>query len=157
MEHLELGLFEQAGEAARMLVSDRLGPMRFSWHRRGVKIWFDSEDCPKEHYEAQTIGRNHVDGLTGVAIEIGFHTEHREESDNQFIIDSLMAKKSTWVGDLGDEAIPGAFYGNHGWRRLSEAWIEPDIETDDELGFELGSRLADYVLALEPLVKPLRR
>ena len=157
MEHLELGLFEQAGEAARLLVSDQLGVVYFSWHRRGVKIWFDSKDCPREHYEAQTVGRVHVDGVTGTAVEVGFYSEHREESDNQFIVDALVAKRKTWGDELGEEAVAGPFIGNETWRRLSETWIEPDLEHDDELGFELGSRLADYMLTLEPLVKPLRR
>ena len=71
-----------------------------------------------------------------------------------------MGHEPAWRDTIGSEAEGGRFYGNDSWTRLSELWEHPNLEQlfaeDDDLGFELGSRVADYVLALEPLVAPLR-
>ena len=82
-------------------------------------------------------------------MEIGFHAENRDEAENQSAIDNLLAAEKKWRKELGPEAEVAAFYGAQDWRRISEAWIEPDLE-DPELAFELASRLVDYLIALEP-------
>ena len=62
------------------------------------------------------------------------------------------AGERTWRAELGDEPAAGPFLGRpEDWRRVSETWIEPDLD-DPELAFELASRLADYVAQLQPLV-----
>ena len=152
---LELGPFEQAGEVARMLLPAEIGPVQHRAHRRGVKLWVGADACPPEHYEAQLVGRRHVDGVDGVAIEVGFHSERKKEPENDEVLQALVADRPEWDDGIGEEATAGVFLGHEGWRRISEVWIEPDFE-DDDLGFEMGSRLADYVLALEPLVIQLR-
>lgn len=152
---LELGPFEQAGEVARMLLPRDIGPVQHRAHRRGVKLWIGDDACPPEHYEAQLVGRRHVDGVGGAAIEVGFHSERKQELENEHVLQSLVAERTSWDEAVGEEAIAGRFLGHDGWRRISEVWIEPDFD-DEDLGFEMGSRLADYVLAIEPLVAPLR-
>ena len=157
---LELSPFEQAGEVARMLLAGEVGPVQFRAHRRGVKLWVGTGDCPPEHYEAQLLSRRHVDGGSGAVIEVGFHSERKQDPENDVVLETLMASEAQWRDAIGDEADGGRFYGNDSWTRVSELWEHPDLEQlfaeDEELGFELGSRVADYVLALEPLVAPLR-
>ena len=157
---LELGPFEQAGEVARMLLAADMGRVQFRAHRRGVKIWVGDGACPPEHYEAQLLARRHVDGTGGAVLEIGFHSERKKDPENDVVLAALVDAESSWRPSVGEEAEPGRFYGNESWTRVSELWMHPDLEQlfedDDDLGFELGSRLADYVLAIEPLVAPLR-
>lgn len=157
---LELGPFEQAGEVARMLLAGEVGAVQFRAHRRGVKVWVGDGPCPPEHYEAQLLSRRHVDGGAGAVIEIGFHSERKKDPGNDAVLKKLLASESSWRGAIGDEAEPGPFYGNDSWVRISELWEHPDLEElfaeDEDLGFELGTRVADYVLAIEPLVAPLR-
>jgi len=157
---LELSPFEQAGEVARMLLAGEVGTVQFRAYRRGVKLWVGEGDCPPEHYEAQLLSRRHVDGSGGAVIEVGFHSERKKDPENDEVLAALMAAEASWRDAIGDEADAGRFYGNDSWTRLSELWEHPDLEQlfaeDDDLGFELGSRVADYVLALEPVVSPLR-
>ena len=95
------------------------------------------------------MARRHVDGRDGLALEVGFHAENRDEVENQQAIDTLLASEKKWRKELGAEAEVALFYGADQWRRISEAWIEPDLE-DPELAFELASRMVDYLMALEP-------
>ena len=93
----------------------------------------------------------HVDGTDGMTIETGFHTEHNDLDANSAVIDQLLAAEKGWRKTLGPEAEAGPFFGRpEDWRRISEVWIEPDLD-DPELGFELASRLTDYIAALEPV------
>ena len=147
---MELGLFDEVGELVRSLAPSELGEVRWRAHRRGVKVWFDTEKAGREHYEAQLVGRRHLDGTDGMVVEVGFHAEHGDESTNQKVLDRLLGGRAGWYEELGDEAVAGPFLGNDGWRRLSETWIDPDLD-DPDLSFELGSRLVDYVSALEAL------
>ena len=94
--------------------------------------------------------RRHVDGLDGLSIEVGFHAEHREPDRNIEVIDRLAKSEKKWRRILGDEAEVGPFFGVDSWRRVSEVWIEPDLD-DPELAFELAARLVDYVTAIEPV------
>lgn len=146
---MDLPLFDQVGDLVRAMTPEDLGALKLRSHRRGLKVWFDTEKPPREHYEAQVLARRHVDGTDGLALEVGFHAENRDEADNQRAIDNLLATEKKWRKELGAEAEVAPFYGAGQWRRVSEPWLEPDLE-DPELAFELASRLVDYLTALEP-------
>lgn len=144
-------LFEEVCEALRGLVPPELGAFRHRTHRYGTKIWFGAEAPPKEHYEAQVVGKRDVPDAEVLAVEVGFHSEHPKEPDNQAVLDALLAEEGSWRKGLGPEAVAGEFLGraDH-WRRISETWADPDLD-DPELGTELAMRLLDYIEALEPL------
>ena len=144
-------LFEEVCEALRGLVPPELGPFRHRTHRYGTKVWFGPETPPKEHYEAQVIGKRDVPEAEVLAVEVGFHSEHPKDADNQAVLDALLADEEAWRPTLGDEAVAGVFLGraDH-WRRVSETWLDPDLG-DPELGTELAMRLLDYVEAIGPL------
>jgi hypothetical protein len=144
-------LFEEVCEALRGLVPSELGEFRHRTHRYGTKVWFGPEAPPKEHYEAQVVGKRDVPDAEVLAVEVGFHSEHPKEPDNQAVLDALLAKEKAWRKELGDEAVAGEFLGraDH-WRRISETWPDPNLD-DPELGTELAMRLLDYIEALEPL------
>ena len=143
-------LFSEVADLVQAMVPPELGTLRTRSHRRGVKVWFDTEKPGREHYEAQLLSRRHVDGDEGTAVEIGFHSEHPDEARNSEIVAALAAAESTWRAELGTSAELAPFLGAANWRRLSECWIEPDLD-DPELAFELAARVVDYVTALEPL------
>lgn len=132
---------------------DDIGDVRVRAHRRGVKVWFDTEAPTKEHYEAQLLSRKYIDGKDGVALEIGFHTEHKEESKNEAVAKRLKSNEKSWRKELGKEPKIAPFFGSDNWRRVSESWIEPDLE-DPEITFEIASRLVDYVTVIEPARAP---
>jgi hypothetical protein len=138
--------FEHVLDAFEGFVDDGLGEPRSSWHRRGLKVWFGSDDDrpAREHYEAQLI---RVNGEA--ALEIGFHAEYRDEADNQAALDRLDGRP-TWRSALGKLAEAGEFLGMDSWRRISEVWEPPDPD-DPEASIEIAARLADYVDAIEPL------
>ena len=146
---MDVPLFDQVGDLVRAMAPEDLGALKLRSHRRGLKVWFDTDKPPREHYEAQVLARRHVDGRDGLALEVGFHAENRDEVENQQAIDTLLASEKKWRKELGAEAEVALFYGADQWRRISEAWIEPDLE-DPELAFELASRMVDYLMALEP-------
>lgn len=146
---MELPLFDQVADVVRSLTPEELGELKMTTHRRGIKVWFDTEKPPREHYEAQLLARRHVDGSDGMALEIGFHAENRETEQNTEAIDGILKSEKAWRKILGRDAEVGPFYGADNWRRVSEAWLEPDLE-DPELTFEVASRLVDYLEAIEP-------
>jgi hypothetical protein len=146
---VELSVFEETAELVRAMVPEELGAVRVRAHRRGVKVWFDTEVPGKEHYEAQQLSRRYVDGVEGMAIEIGFHTEHKELDRNLAVVDTLASGEAKWRKVLGGEPEIAVFYGAENWRRVSEAWVEEDLD-DPDLAFEMASRLVDYVSAIEP-------
>lgn len=148
---MELSLFDEVGEHTRMLVPVELGALRFRAHRRGVKVWFDTDKAPRNHFEAQLIPRRHVDGRDGAVLEIGFHAEDGDLAVNDRTLATLLDHEATWRAELGAEAEVGPFLGNEDWRRVSETWPEPDPD-DPELAFEIAARLADYVGAITPLL-----
>lgn len=139
-------------DALRGMVPPELGPVHDSWHRHGVKVWFGAADKPdREHYEAQVINARDVPDAEVLAIEVGFHAEHRKPDDNAAALARLLAHERRWREELGPEPVAGPFLGRRDdWCRVSETWADPDLG-DEELGVELAARLADYVLALEPL------
>lgn len=143
-------VFDEVAEYIRALLPDELGEARLRSHRRGVKIWFDTVKPPKEHYEAQMLARRHVDGKEGLAVEIGFHSEHPKREQNEDVVGHLDDVEVKWRKQLGDTAEAGLFFGADHWTRLSEAWIEPDMD-DPEFAFEVASRTIDYITVIEPL------
>ena len=146
---IELNLFDEVAYLVRGMVPPELGEFRERHHRYGIKIWFGPAKPPREHYEAQVVGKKYVKGATVLALEVGFHAEHRDEQANQEVIDRLAKVEKKWRRELGKEPESGLFLGADGWRRVSETWVDPDLG-DPELGFEIAARLTDYVTALEP-------
>ena len=112
-------------------------------HSRGMKVWFG--DDTREHYESQLI---RIDGE--VQLEIGFHAEHPKAPLNDEVLRRLLAAEPTWRSELGDDPLAGQFIGRAGWRRISEVWPPPDAPVFD-VALQAAARLADYVIALEPL------
>ncbi len=153
---VELPLFEEVADLVTTMVPAELGQVRTRSHRRGIKLWFDTEKPGREHYEAQLLSRRHIDQSDGTAVEVGFHSEDRDETRNEEVAAMLARVEPQWRRELGPEAELGPFLGAANWRRLSECWIEPDLD-DPELAFELAARLVDYVSVLEPLRSDRRR
>jgi hypothetical protein len=150
---MELGLFDEIGEAVRGLMPADLGVVRFRAHRYGVKLWFESDAPPREHYEAQVIGAKDVPDATVLAIEIGFHSEHSQAEHNEATLERLLRRERAWRKVLGAEAVAGPFLGRAvQWRRLSETWPDPDL-SDEDLCMEVAFRVTDYMSALEPVLR----
>ena len=140
---MEPGFFEIVRDAFEGFVAGVGGRRTISVHNRGMKVWFD--DDTREHYESQLI---RVDGE--VQLEIGFHAEHPKAPQNDEVLRRLLAVEEVWRPELGDDAVAGNFIGREGWRRISEVWPAPDSQVVDE-AIEAAARLADYVIALEPV------
>ena len=66
------------------------------------------------------------------------------------MITRLTATEPAWRELLGDDPVAGAFLGRSSWRRVSESWPVPEAD-DIDAAIEVAARLADYVLALEPV------
>lgn len=142
-------LFEQVGEVVRGAAPSTLGRLHLQVRRNGVKAWCGGPEPQREHYEAQIIGADIVAAARTRALEIGFHSEHRAERDNDAVLARLDAAAESWRPRLGDDAVAGAFIGPASWRRISEVWLDPDLDGGD-VAFEIGVRLVDYMRALEP-------
>jgi hypothetical protein len=148
---MELQLFDEVGEVLRGLVPGDLGELHCRHHRYGIKAWFGGDKPTREHYEAQVIGAKHVPGATVLAIEVGFHAEHRDPAENERVVKELLSREPRWRKVLGHDAVAGEFIDDrHGWQRVSETWADPDLG-EPELAMELAARLTDYITALEPL------
>jgi len=148
---VELQLFDEVGEVLRGLLPTELGLLRSKHYRYGIKVWFGPAKATREHYEAQVIGAEHVAGAKVLALEIGYHAEHRDPSENERALAHLVAQDKLWRKVLGPDAVAGSFIDDrHGWQRVSETWPDPDLG-DPELPLELATRLTDYITALEPL------
>jgi len=148
---IETHLFEQVVDAVRSMGAELEPSLKLRAHRRGMKAWFGAEKPTRAHFEAQLVPRRFVDGSDGAAIEIGFHSEHKEPSTNERVIDDLLRVEKKWRKALGNEAEVGTFFGADNWRRISEVWLDPDLE-DPELAFEIAARLVDYLSALQPVL-----
>jgi hypothetical protein len=147
---LDLHLFEEVADAVRSLVPAELGPVRCRAQRYGIKLWFETANPPREHYEAQVLGPSACEEARVLALEVGFHAEHADPARNQAVLDRLLAGERRWRRTLGREAEAGPFLGRREeWRRVSELWADPDL-SDPALGLEIGARLTDYACALEP-------
>lgn len=148
---MDLLLFEEVGEAVRSLVPPELGRLHLRAGRYGIKVWFGPAEPTREHYEAQVIGPRDVPDAAALAIEVGFHAEHRDPVRNDEVLRKMLASEAKWRRALGPEPVAGPFLGRlDDWRRISETWPDPDLG-DPELGLALGARLVDYVSVLEPL------
>ena len=153
MRDVEIGLFDEVGDALRGMVPRELGTLHQRAQRYGIKVWFDSEKPTREHYEAQVIGAKHVEAATVLAIEVGFHAEHTKPAENEAVLARLLAAEARWRPVLGDDAVAGPFLGRaDSWRRVSATWPDPDLGEDD-LAVELALRLLDYVTAIEPVLR----
>jgi hypothetical protein len=147
---IDRSVFGDVADAMRGLVPEDLGLLRCTHHRYGIKVWFGPQNPPREHYEAQMIGREHAPDASVLALEVGFHSEHPKEADNEAVISRLLRSEHAWRPELGDEAVVGTFLGRaEHWRRVSEIWTDPNMD-DPELVFELAARLTDYLTTLEP-------
>jgi hypothetical protein len=150
---VDSSLFEQVADALRGMLPPELGPLRLRVRRYGLKAWFGPADPPREHYEAQVISPDAVRGAKVLALEVGFHTEHPRQADNDAVIAKLQSGEKKWRRVVGTEAEVGPFLGKADvWRRVSETWADPDLN-DEDLPLELATRLTDYVTALEPLLR----
>jgi hypothetical protein len=148
---VEESLFDDVGDILVGVAPAALGPCRFRAHRYGIKVWFGPEKPIREHYEAQVIGAQEVEGASVLALEVGFHSEHPQEKENDSVIAHLTAHEKGWRRALGHEAEVGPFLGRQdSWRRVSEVWPDPDLG-DPDLGLEIALRLVEYVSALEPV------
>ena len=130
---VELQLFDEVGEVLRGLVPADLGELRSRHHRYGIKVWFGAEKPTREHYEAQVIGAKHVPEATVLAIEVGFHAEHRDPAENERALEgAARPARSGGARSLGDDAVAGEFIDDrHGWQRVSETWPDPDLGDPD--------------------------
>jgi hypothetical protein len=135
--------FEVVRDAFEGFVAGVPGRRSVSVHGRGLKSWFD--DDTREHYECQLI---RVDG--DVQLEIGFHAEHPKAPMNDEVLRRLVVAEPQWRSTLGNGPVAGSFIGRAGWCRISEVWRQPDAADIDE-AIEAAARLADYVIALEPI------
>jgi hypothetical protein len=148
---VELSLFDEVAEALPGPIPSDLGDVHLRWHRYGIKLWLDSDKPSREHYEAQVIGPDHVEGAAVLALEVGFHAEHPNVEVNDRVIAELLTCERQWRPKIGAEAVVGPFLGRRDvWRRISETWADPDLDSTD-LAFEVAGRLGDYVTALEPV------
>ena len=131
--------FEQLSDALAGFLPPDLRAYGSAIGSRNVKVWYGEES--HEHYEVQS--------LSSRRLEIGFHAEHPNETRNDEVMTALSARERSWRRALGKEAQAGPFLGRQrGWRRLSEVWDGPGLETD-EAAVEAAERLARYIRALE--------
>lgn len=160
-DRIEAHLFAEVAQLVRTMVPDGVGDVRLRSHRRGVKVWFDTEKPTREHYEAQIMPARlaNLDGTardgterSGAVLEVGFHAEHNDEPLNQAVADRLESKAKIWRKELGKPAELDTFYGRDSWRRLSEIWSDvEDLENDPDAAFEIACRLIDYISVVEPI------
>ena len=148
---MEFSLFDEVADALLGMVPPDLGPLRHRARRYGIKVWFGSDMPHREHYEAQVISADAVEDATVLGLEVGFHSEHPQLSDNEQVLAQLMKCEARWRRTVGAEAVAGPFLGRPDvWRRISETWPDPDLG-ETELAFAIAARLTDYVTALEPV------
>jgi hypothetical protein len=153
MPVVEVQLFDEVADVVRGLVPGELGVPRCRARRYGIKVWFGDANPPREHYEAQVVGADAVEGARVLGLEVGFHAEHSDVARNDAVLARLVGAERRWRPAIGGEAVAGPFLGRADvWRRLSETWADPDLD-DPGIAFELGARLTDYITAIEPLLR----
>src|SRR5438270_14095775 len=104
-------VFEEVAHALRGLVPGHLGELRCPHHRYGIKVWFGPEKAPREHYEAQIVGRQYAPEASALALELGFHSEHASEADNESAVAGLLQSERAWRRKLGKDPVVGPFLG----------------------------------------------
>ena len=150
---MEGHLFDEAADVVRSMLPAEYAGVHIRARRWGMKVWFGPDEPPRLHYAAQVIGAAEVSDSEVLAIEIGFHLEERKVEANDETMAVLVKAEKKWRRTLGDEAVAGPFLGRpDDWRRLSETWPDPDLD-EPELGLEIGSRMVDYITAVEPLLR----
>jgi len=146
---VDVSLFDQVADVLRGMVPPDLGELRCRPRRWGIKVWFGSGEPPREHYEAQVIGAKYVADAEVLALEIGFHAEHPNAAANDKVIAQLLAREKQWRKQIGKDAVVGPFLGRApNWRRVSEAWADPDLGEPD-LAVDVAATLTGYITALE--------
>jgi hypothetical protein len=142
--------FEQVADALHGFLPPALRSFDSTMSARNLKVWFGADH--HEHYEVQELSRNiRVPGRPRRAhLEIGFHAEHPSPGRNDDILGRLRAGEKTWRRSLGRAPEVGPFLGRRDWRRISEVWDGPGLETE-EAAVEAAERLARYIRALEKL------
>ncbi len=105
-----------------------------------LQVWFDD---PRQHYE---IWLRPNAGL----IELGLHFEGVRE-DNLRRIAAVADAMPLVLGALGPAVEVEEW--TESWTRVHES--VPLLPLDEAFALELGNRLAAYVEALEPIVRPL--
>jgi hypothetical protein len=117
----------------------------FEWYRTSwnLKCWYGDES--REHYEVQHIRRR-----SGLALEIGFHTEHKDRARNDEVLERLVSLEKKWRRELGKAPEAGRFIGSQSgsWRRISEVWEDG---AGEEAAVDAAERLATYIRVFEPL------
>lgn len=105
---------------------------------RFYKVWYG--DQKKVHFEVQF--------LRNGRLEIGLHLE-AEPDTNEGVAKALERRRTAILHSLGDTPR----FGSHGsgWRSVSETWTGGDLR-GEEAAVEAAARLAEYVVALAPLV-----
>ena len=131
--------FETADDALHGFLPP--GLRDFDSHRTGMnlKVWYEEG---REHYEVQLV--------SGPALEVGFHAEHKDAARNDDVLARLVEGEKGWRKALGRAPKKGPFLGRQkNWRRISEVW-DGDGLTEDA-AVEAAERLGAYIEALEPL------
>ena len=96
------------------------------------------------------IGAKHVPEATVLAIEVGFHAEHRDPAENERVLKELWLREALAQG-------PRQGGGRRRVHRRSPrlAARVGDVARpgpgDPDLPMDLAARLTDYITALEPL------
>ncbi|HEV3353886.1 MAG TPA: hypothetical protein VG076_13245 [Acidimicrobiales bacterium] len=104
-----------------------------------LKVWYEEG---REHYEVQLV--------SGPALEVGFHCEHKEATRNDDVLTRLLDGAKRWRKTLGRAPQTGPFLGRQkNWRRVSEIWDGEGLT--DDAAVEAAERLGAYIEALEPL------
>ncbi len=101
-------------------------------------MWYGDEK--KIHFETQFIA--------GGRLEIGLHLESDPDT-NERLATALEKKEAVIRRALGDEPR----FGSHGsgWRSLFERWAAGDLR-NEEAATEAAARLAEYVVAVAPML-----
>ena len=149
---MEQHLFDEVADVVRSLVPPDHADFEVRSRRWALKLWYGTGEVTRAHYEAQVMSAELVEDASVLAIEVGWHVEHPTEANNQALLDRVLASERVWRPTLGDEAVAGPFLGRASWRRLSEVWPDPDL-SDPDVGFEIGSRLTDYITAVEAALR----
>lgn len=114
-------------------------------HRTTANLKVSSEPGARQHFELQLMR-----GTAGMAVEIGWHAEHKDAARNDEALAVLVAGERRWRKSLPD-AVCGPFArGPKAWRRVSEVW--DGMTFDEGVAVEAAEQLVRYVDVLQPLL-----
>lgn len=135
--------YDAVADALRGFLPPSLREFESYRSSHNIKLWYASEQ--REHYEVQLISRGRK-----LALEIGFHAEHKDRARNDDALAKLTAQEKRWRRELGKQPEAGPFIGyqSGSWRRLSEVW---EVTDDPEIAIDAAARLAAYITTFEPL------